>query len=1263
MITKHELEIANTSYTKKDFYQIYPESVELINTLTDKWSPENSNESDPGVVLVKLASFIGDKNNYSIDKNILENFMPSCTQEESMRKLCDMMGYNMHYYQSATTNISIMYVGDKLVTGENKVVLPEGTVITNDNINYILLTNDNDLGAIEFYNKNVQQSVKAIETTGLVDLTPNEDYIQLSQLDQNNIYYLPETQIASNGLFIKSFLNKDESTNISLFSEKWKLVNNLNDQPLRSLVYKFGYDSKRKLPYIQFPNDISNLINGGLSIKYLRTSGSNGNISANTLTKINSTTTYKIVSSDEITEEQIEDTNGNQVFVLKNINASNNGTDKETIDEAYVGFKKTIGTFDTLVTCRDYSNAIYNLVNNETDNIPLVSNIQVSDIRNDLNNSSKIVTYNENGLVYKDKAKVEDGKELISHFDLVLYPFTSITTSYDDKVFINSFKPDYSNNYKIENELESYKTIAHNFTYPSTNIMQDMYCIKIYYSLDAKIVTNYKVNSTDEKDILKNIKLALYKSFNSRNIDFGEEIDYNEVLKTIENADTRIKNVSLNDFELTPYIMFGDGSEVELKLASNASDLNNHGSKEYIDLLTRNILANRIPLFNYNNAIKFNYNQSKFSTFDLIYGYYGKGTEAQNNKKLTAISTYFELPTNLIKNNNVYTLKKNEVIQMLSPNISTNITYPYGVNYAFIPGEASATIKSDVDYALKENDILYIQYKESETNKDNIIIYTKDTTSINGIIQANTKSLIIRPSGFDLINTTTITKTPTKILTINGQEVKFYTLNTNDTIELRKFVTNTITSNLKCSWLIKNGESKLFEDNSTTRMLESNEYFFYTDDTESSLVILGSGTILKRANTNINFELADTSINIENVANQGIGAFSNENWTIVRLSDTNNLTIEEMEIVSLGEGDSITNVSFVDSSTSTLSNALIDISGASYKFKDDENFSTLSVKPENYSWQIRSRLNLNVSPSSSQILTDYHKVKLTLQDNTIVDNIKAINASNQPSIYCNYTLQHIGDEDISLKTTTVSDDTYTETNNTLLYICEETPIQYNNGSTNIILNLDNLSDIYTKIDLSTFKSMDLIIPIPSNSYAIIMFYINNPNDNIVLNTNVGSIALFNTSSTTISRTLNLKDGLNIVTIKADTNVDTSITLNIKNNADNIKNNLIIQNLDIIKTSDTNTLGLNLKGFGVDEALGNDVGTIILNNIKQYSIENNNDIFYYNAPSNNNLLLESNMNDTLVWFDYNNMFNRFVLSELDIESFSNINIAKSSKAQR
>ena len=35
--------------------------------------------------------------------------MPSAAQEESMRKLCEMMGYNMKYYRSATTDVTIYF--------------------------------------------------------------------------------------------------------------------------------------------------------------------------------------------------------------------------------------------------------------------------------------------------------------------------------------------------------------------------------------------------------------------------------------------------------------------------------------------------------------------------------------------------------------------------------------------------------------------------------------------------------------------------------------------------------------------------------------------------------------------------------------------------------------------------------------------------------------------------------------------------------------------------------------------------------------------------------------------------------------------------------------------------------------------------------------------------------------------------------------------------------------------------------------------------
>ena len=41
------------SYVNKDFASIYPELLDLASQLTDKWHPANSNESDPGVVLLK----------------------------------------------------------------------------------------------------------------------------------------------------------------------------------------------------------------------------------------------------------------------------------------------------------------------------------------------------------------------------------------------------------------------------------------------------------------------------------------------------------------------------------------------------------------------------------------------------------------------------------------------------------------------------------------------------------------------------------------------------------------------------------------------------------------------------------------------------------------------------------------------------------------------------------------------------------------------------------------------------------------------------------------------------------------------------------------------------------------------------------------------------------------------------------------------------------------------------------------------------------
>ena len=59
--------------------------------------------------MLKELVAVADKINFNVDSSILEAFMPSAAQLESMRKLTEMMGYNMKYYRSVTTDVTISY--------------------------------------------------------------------------------------------------------------------------------------------------------------------------------------------------------------------------------------------------------------------------------------------------------------------------------------------------------------------------------------------------------------------------------------------------------------------------------------------------------------------------------------------------------------------------------------------------------------------------------------------------------------------------------------------------------------------------------------------------------------------------------------------------------------------------------------------------------------------------------------------------------------------------------------------------------------------------------------------------------------------------------------------------------------------------------------------------------------------------------------------------------------------------------------------------
>lgn len=1240
MINETELNISNISYTHKDFYQMYPEILDMVEKITNRWSPSSSNESDPGVVLLKLLAFMGDKLNYNVDKNILEIFMSSCTQEDSMRKLCDILGYDMGYYKSATTDVTFMYQGVGLGTTQTtkQIEIPRFTTISNEDgdVNYITTK------PLYLTTRYEQKKVMAIEGTKCTISSP----IKLDNLDDKHRFYLPEKMVAENGIWIRKYGSNNDGD-----WDDWSKVSNLNTIISGKKVWKFGFDSKRQTPYIQFPEDISELIGDGLELVYIRTSGVNGNVSAKVLTKLSGMTTLTITGGSDLqdVQEPIESESGDTNLVLSNESSSTNGSDYETLDEAYNSFKKTVGTFDTLVTCRDYANAIYNLVSSSDNTTPIVSNCQVSDVRDDLNKSYTITTFDGFGLCYEDHLESD-----ATHFDLYLYPLNAIVGKYDKDSFDNSFRPSSESVSELKNLLQDYKTISHNMK--QNNGANDIYCIKNKYKLKARLTTNSRVNQYEEEQILNNVYTALYENFNARKVDWGEEIPYETIESVIENADTRIKNVRLDDPKIETYTMDIEGVDTPLTTSSST----------YRKLIIKNILAGRVPLLKFDDRVDFDYGQTKCPKgssgdhYNAVYG--GSG-----NNSITKMDTEVVIDIDDASSTNGYQLKDNEKVEIIAPSLKTTITYPMYVNYYFVKASSPQTpITNDSEYALQNGDILYINYTDSNDNVQNIE-YRYDRIITNGAekLLENNKKNIIKPSGFTdgLYDSATWKSMGTghKYAKESGYSSSWgilgmFSLGTNETIEMRDFVVSKLTTVTPCYWLIQDGEIPFDENNEY--ILEEGEYFFYTNSAKTELVTLGSGTKLTKSSTStLSYKIDEKKINIDDVASRGIGAFADNPWKQMKFTSNDSLELREMRVVNLGKDDVISSITMTTSHD--IDNTWREITGGKYTPYGGSQTPLASFDNLNLSWKIRSRLNINVGPKVSQTLKENQTVTLYHNSTKLIE-IVGTGDNDAPTIKCNYTFQRSGG--IGLDTHITGVDGVTALDDLIIYCYKEDEPTLPSD-----VKLNEYDNRYTTFELGSSPAW-LPINIPDAHDGLIMIYYTCSSDDDLEDRT--TIEAYNSATTPVAQNISRFNGH-----------ETGTSLHLFKGFNLIKIPSTASNIKILKGSETGIVALTIAKIsliysansGVDyEALGipsTDI-TSLLNEIsaktslgEDYVVSGTTykqDIFYYNAPLDKSLLIDGDkLNDELMWYDFNNICNKFVISQLDTESFKDIQITKAS----
>ena len=580
------------SYTNKDFQTIYVELLDLVKQLTKKWDPSISNESDPGVILLKLNAIIADKNNYNIDKNILEAFPQTVTQEVNARNLYEQLAYKMPWYQSGVTTVQFRWKGDVLTDGQ-LVTIPEYTMLTDAETSTVYTT----LNKVELYAQHPVSSVQAAEGIITTYVANNSSTVTLANLDNSRRLYLGDYTVAQNHVFIRNTSN----------SLLWKQVDNLAVEQLGNKFFEFGVDARTSTCFIEFPEDIDQLIGEGLTVKYLVSQGATGNIAAKSLDRL-----YEEISVN-VGNRSVALTS--DVLELYNTVPSVGGSDPESITDAFASYKKVAGTFHTLVTLRDYINFI------QSSN--MVSNGFVCDRTNDVQSCYTVVTDSAASPVQNYVARKEGSTDKICYVKPVNDPYLDggkyyVSTetgmqraddvteeNYQDYYvpYVESAEPEMASfdlrMYVLEkpagiDSIDSYESSFN--VVPSESVvcnnligyMLDQKCVqhdfrsiipnvpcmfRNSFPLKIKIVPTKTLTSNEISSVRMNILSNLRKVLNSSKVSFGVAPNYDIIYDAVNSSDERIKTCIVDDFEYTTFAIYWDGNNfIEIPVSSSRLD-------------------------------------------------------------------------------------------------------------------------------------------------------------------------------------------------------------------------------------------------------------------------------------------------------------------------------------------------------------------------------------------------------------------------------------------------------------------------------------------------------------------------------------------------------------------------------------------------------------------------------------------------------------------------------------------------------------------
>ncbi len=538
----------NLSYTSRDYTSIYNELMSSIPLLTKSWDPKD--ENDPGVVLIKLISMLGDMLSYNLDKNALEAFPRTVLQRANAQQIFRLVGYKMHWWRSArieakftNANTYPIYISkyntfstkDSSIfyTNIHQITIPSGTygddmfvteLIQGVPVTPVLKNSINPIDYNDTWHENYDYNLLAS------DIVNDRIYIKYKNIDETSI----------------TLIDNDEAQ----FAEnEWTQVKNINLSETMDKVFEFDVDEDN-VPFIQLPSYWKEkYVITKFKLFLVLSNGPEGEIEENTITAINPQKCY-------INDDNIDISEALKQVTLYNT-ASTYGYKPETCTEARKESEKYINTIDTLVTLRDFEKAV--------SRIDSVANVIATDIQMDPYGDE--MTNNQVNLYIVRKS---DYNNLGSNY---IY-YVDNDNGNNDEIFKEN----------IIGELNSYKVIP-----TDINVLLENYIDWINWTVEGQIFLRKPINPDQNYDLMVRINDNLKNRFNCETLDFNEPINYMDVIECIMKTDKNIWHVDLNSAAIQYYkprrLLNGNPTGFEIKDKYMIYDENGNYTGYYITSL------------------------------------------------------------------------------------------------------------------------------------------------------------------------------------------------------------------------------------------------------------------------------------------------------------------------------------------------------------------------------------------------------------------------------------------------------------------------------------------------------------------------------------------------------------------------------------------------------------------------------------------------------------------------------------------------------